>query len=318
LDDRIDTLQGPATLASRLVGVTFVLLIVGASVRVNGAGLACPDWPLCFGKVIPPMDLGVAFEFGHRVLAGAVSIGYLVLVALMVRARQQVGRPLLLLAGLGLAVLVTQVVLGGLTVLELLAEWTVASHLLAGNLFCVTLLLLALGLREQARPITRTPVSVALRVFAVLMAFALPTQLVLGGFVSSSHAGLACGTWPTCDGVTYFPTFAGLVGLQLMHRIVAYGLLGLAVVGVVLTRGKGRAGRVTGVLLALVLVQAALGVANVLLTMPVEVTLAHTAGAAALMLTVGWLNWEAWRAPLTRPATASQRLPGGAFFGGAP
>ena len=318
MDDRIDTLQGPATLASRLVGVTFVLLIVGASVRVYGAGLACPDWPLCFGKVIPPMDLGVAFEFGHRVLAGAVSIGYLVLVALMVRARQQVGRPLLLLAGLGLAVLVTQVVLGGLTVLELLAEWTVASHLLAGNLFCVTLLLLALGLREQARPITRTPVSVALRVFAVLMAFALPTQLVLGGFVSSSHAGLACGTWPTCDGVTYFPTFAGLVGLQLMHRIVAYGLLGLAVVGVVLTRGKGRAGRVTGVLLALVLVQAALGVANVLLTMPVEVTLAHTAGAAALMLTVGWLNWEAWRAPLTRPATASQRLPGGAFFGGAP
>jgi cytochrome c oxidase assembly protein subunit 15 len=130
------------------------------------------------------------------------------------------------------------------------------------------------------------------------MALAIPTQLALGGYVSGSHAGLACGTWPTCDGVNWFPTFGGLVGLQLMHRVVAYGLLAGAVYGAGVTRMRGPAGRIAGLLLALVLIQAGLGVANVLLQLKWEITLAHTAGAASLMLCTAWLNWEAWRAPV--------------------
>ncbi len=298
-------LSGPSRLANGLVAVTFVLLIVGASVRVHGAGLACPDWPLCFGKVIPPIDFGVAFEFGHRVLAGLVSLGYFALLAWLVRVREAAGRGLLIGAVVGLVILAVQVVLGGLTVLELLAQWTVASHLLAGNAFCLTLLLIALGLRERMHPVSRPAVGALERSFAVFMAVAIPSQLVLGGFVSSSYAGLACGTWPTCDGVNWAPTFSGLVGLQVMHRLVAYGLLGAALGGVAITRGQGRIGRVSVVLLGLVLLQAGIGIANVLLLLPVEVTLAHTAGAASLMLCTAWLNWEAWRAPLAVAANAS-------------
>ncbi len=57
-----------------LAGLTYGLIVLGALVRAHGAGLSCPDWPLCFGEVIPQLDFKVAFEFGHRVVAGSVAI----------------------------------------------------------------------------------------------------------------------------------------------------------------------------------------------------------------------------------------------------
>lgn len=307
---RPNELAGPSWLARGLVAVTYALLIVGASVRVHGAGLACPDWPLCFGEVIPPIDFGVAFEFGHRVLAGLVSLGYLGLLGWLAARRDAAGRGILRLAAFGLAVLGVQVVLGGLTVWELLAEWTVTSHLLAGNTFCLTLLLLALALHERAHPVERPAVGPWERGAAVAAAALLLAQLVLGGLVSSSFAGLACGTWPTCDGTRWFPTFQGLVGLQLTHRLVAYALLAAAGALVVVARGSPRLVPVAWGFLGLVVLQASLGVANVLLRLPVEVTLAHTAGAAGLVLCTTWLQWEVWRAPYrTVGAEPVVRLP---------
>ena len=185
-------LAAPSYLVNRLVVAVYVLLVFGASVRVNGAGLACPDWPLCFGQVIPAIDYGIAFEFGHRVYAGLVSLVFLALGAMLYREREAAGRPLLLGWGVAAVLLIIQVILGGLTVLELLAEWTVSSHLLTGNLFCVAIFLLALGLREASQPIEREAVGPLVRGFAVFMALAIPAQLVLGGYVSASYAGLAC------------------------------------------------------------------------------------------------------------------------------
>ena len=150
---------------------------------------------------------------------------------------------------------------------------------------------------------------VAKLVGAAVLARAVPTQLVLGGFVSASYAGLACGTWPTCDGVTWFPTFSGLVGLQLVHRLMAYALLALALIGVVLFRSHPRLAVASRAFLLLVVVQGTLGVANVLLALPAEVTLAHTAGAASLMLCVAWLNYETWRAPVASVSTAPKSVP---------
>lgn len=291
-----------------LVGVTYVLIVLGAAVRANDAGLACPDWPLCFGQVVPALDVKVAFEFGHRVLAGLVSLGFVAIAVQALRdrvLRSRVGA----LLGVAAVVLATQIVLGGLTVLELLAEWTVTSHLLTGNAFAVVLLLIALRLRELGSPVDRAPVGSAERAVAALVAIVVIAQLALGGLVASSHAGLACGTWPGCNGPAWFPTWSGLIGLQVMHRAVAYTLLGVVLLALAATRGRGRTGRGALVLVGLVILQVVIGVANVLLHLPVEVTVLHSAGAAAIVLATAWLNRETWKAPLRRTETLPHALP---------
>jgi cytochrome c oxidase assembly protein subunit 15 len=299
------TVSTLSRLTFALVAATWALLVFGASVRVHGAGLACPDWPLCFGEVIPEIDVGVAFEFGHRVIAGLISLAFLGLAGAVFTRRGETGPAPLRIIAAAAVVLAVQIVLGGLTVLELLAEWTVTSHLIAGNTFCMLLLVLALALREAAAPVRRPEVSWASRGLAVVMAVVVPAQVALGGLVASSYAGLACGTWPTCDGTTWFPTFEGLVGLQLAHRVVAYVLLATALAAAVGSRGPGA--RVARALFGVVVVQAALGVANVWLRLPVEVTLLHSAGAAASFMGTAWLNWEVWRAPVAAfgPAVAA-------------
>ncbi len=289
---------------SRIVGVlvaaTYGLIVFGAAVRVHGAGLACPDWPLCFGEVIPPIDFQVFMEFGHRVLAGSISLVFLGVLVATVRRRASVGRLPVGLAVVAAVVLVIQVILGGLTVLELLAEWTVTSHLLSGNTFCMLLMLLGFSLAEADQPVDRSAVGWGSRAVALGLALVVPAQLALGGLVASSYAGLACGTWPTCDGTTWFPTFEGLVGLQLMHRLMAYALVVAA--GAAAVMARGRAATPARLVFLFVMVQAGIGIANVLMRMPVEVTLAHSAGAAAVWLSTAWLNWEAWRSPVAAAA----------------
>lgn len=294
----------PSSFAFGLVGLTFFLMVFGSTVRVHGAGLACPDWPLCFGEVVPAYEFKVYLEFGHRVVAGFVSLGFVGLFGWTWR-NGMLGR----VRGLGMwfalaaLALCTQVVLGGLTVLELLAEWTVASHLVTGNTFCCLLLMIALTLREAEAPRTRTETTHVARAVALMAMVLVPMQVVMGGLVSASEAGLACGTWPGCNGDVWFPTFSGLVGLQVMHRIMAYTVAAVLLVNAFVQRGEGRiTARLTG---GLVCVQVALGVANVMLQLPAEVTLLHSAGADALMLCSAWTLRAVFDAPLAAAPKAS-------------
>jgi cytochrome c oxidase assembly protein subunit 15 len=279
-----------------LAGVTYVLIVLGALVRAHGAGLACPDWPLCFGQVIPEFDFKVAFEWGHRVLAGSVGLVFVALSALVLRhpALRRACGPGVAIAA---ALLAAQIVLGGLTVLELLATWTVTSHLVTGNAFALALVLISRklqwigagsqGARPAASPVQRFATSLAASMLLV--------QVVLGGLVSSSYAGLACPDWPTCMNGEFFPTWRGIQGLHLLHRTVGYATLVAIAACAWLAREHPGTRRWLATAAGLAVLQVAVGVANVLLRIPVEITGLHSALAAGLICTLGVALREAWR-----------------------
>jgi cytochrome c oxidase assembly protein subunit 15 len=281
---------------SGLVALTFGLIVLGALVRAHDAGLACPDWPLCFGEVIPQMNLEVAFEWSHRSVAGAVALWF---AALAWSSRRQPNRPasmdrLLAVAALLLGV---QILLGALTVWLKLASWTVTAHLLTGNAFALTCFCVVLVLREQALP---TPAEArprapdlarwALAVVSVCLFF----QVALGGLVSSQYAGMACPEWPACNGGVFFPSWSGSVGLHLLHRMNGYALvLGLGIVAW-LCRGEPALRRATALACLLGFGQAVVGIANVLTGIPAQVTGLHSALAAALVLNMTFAARETW------------------------
>ncbi len=267
-----------------LVVATYGLIVLGALVRANDAGLACPDWPLCFGELVPRFDVRVAFEWGHRAIAGSIAIGFALLAWRTLRVpelRARHGRSLAAAALL----LATQIVLGGLTVLELLAAWTVTSHLLTGNAFAATLLWIALDLRDSGRGAAApAPLSPALKSTVLATGVLLLLQMLLGGLVASRYAGLACAEWPACSPEGWFPSFEGAVGLHLVHRWNAALLLAALVIAWRAAHEHAALRRLAGLALAIGCAQFVVGVANVLLALPVEVTGLHSALAAALVL----------------------------------
>ena len=275
--------------------MTYGLMVLGALVRANGAGLACPDWPLCFGEVVPAFDLKVGFEWSHRAVAGAVSLGLAAVTLASVRSgsARHVRAPLIVAWGL----LLVQVVLGGLTVLLRLAPWTVVAHLAVGTSFAITLLLISRTLAEGSGQ-RRVDLPAGVAPVAVVAAAVLAVQVLLGGMVSSSGAGPICGpVFPDCLGRGWFPSFEGLIGLHVLHRANAVLVASLFSALFVLTRGSRaprEIARLSAVATALVWMQFGVGAANVLLGLPVEITGLHTALAAALSLLAALLLREVW------------------------
>jgi heme a synthase len=292
--------------------LAFAVVLLGAYVRLSGAGLGCPDWPGCYGRLSPwhagaeiaaaqavdplgPVSSGKAWkEMLHRYLAGGLGVLILGIAVLAWRRLPPGGRAL---PGLLLALLLFQALLGRWTVTLQLKPLVVAAHLLGGM---ATLAGLA-WLWWRARPSVALPAPAWLARGLLLLVL---LQIALGGWVSGNGAALACPDLPTCQGAWWPPAdfaaafhplasangldLAALTAMHLMHRLVA----GLVFVGVLLLAARlARFSKgIAALLLALVSVQLMLGMANVLLGLPLPLALAHDAGAAALLLCLVWVN----------------------------
>lgn len=305
---------------------TFVVVVVGAFVRLTDAGLGCPDWPGCYGQITPtraaqdiakavaeqggvhgPVSIQKAWhEMFHRYLAGA--LGFLILgIAVMawVRRKALAQSPWLATGLLGLVCF--QAALGMWTVTLLLKPVIVTLHLLGGM---ATLALLAWLAARQMR--WEPPRATALRPWAALGLLLLVAQIALGGWVSTNYAALACIDFPTCHG-EWVPTMDFQHGFQLLRELghtaagdkLSYDALtaihwthrvGAVVVTVYLAwlawRAAGSGLRTIAAVMAVLLAaQVSLGIANILTGLKLAVAVAHNGGAALLLVTLAVLNF---------------------------
>ena len=295
-----------ARIATATAILMFALIVVGSIVRTTGSGLACPDWPLCHGRLIPPLQFNILIEWFHRLLALIVGIGLLA-TAIWTWGRRATRARLGGLAALCIVLYLSQAFLGALTVWHLLDPNVVSGHLAMALLLFSALLALGLVARHEAgeRPAVARPAGLR-RWFGVAVG-AIWFQAVLGGMVSTNHASLVCPDWPTCNGA-WFPPMTGLVGLQMSHRFAAYLLtVFLAALAWRARRAPAVRGLATA-LFVLVLVQGGIGVMNLLLGIPVWVSALHL-GNAALMLAlaiVGTFRLAAMPAVVREEAPAGE------------
>ena len=295
--------------ASRLglatVVVMFGLMVLGSIVRTTGSGLACPDWPLCHGRLIPPLQFNVLVEWTHRLLALVVSLQLAALAGWIVFHRELRGRlgGLMLLA---LGLLAAQILLGALTVWKLLDPGIVGGHLAVALMLFSTVLTLTLAAgaeREGDAPAGPRPAG--LLPLAAVATIATFGQAVLGGMVSTHHAGLACPDWPTCHG-EWIPPLVGGVALQFFHRLGGYLLVAVVLLTAFRARMAPDPGLRAGALLAgsLVIAQVGLGVCNVLLGTPVWLSAVHLATAITILAMLVTVTFRTAALPAAAPALA--------------
>ena len=302
-----------------LAALAFAVIVLGAWVRLTGAGLGCPDWPGCYGRMVvgpgetalgPDVDRGKAWrEMLHRYAAGALGLGLLLLALLAVRNRRRSGAGPIALP-IGLVVLVAfQAALGAWTVTLRLQPAIVVAHLLGGLAILGGVWRLYLGVPATRRG-TAGAGPIRLRAAAAAGVAVLAVQIALGGWTSANYAALACPDFPACQG-SWWPDADYAAGFRLwqesgtgfeggvldgrartaihfVHRIGAAAtvlyLAGLC--GAALRRGGASRGLVSaGVsVLGLLVLQVVLGISNVWLGLPLAVAVAHNAGAALLLL----------------------------------
>ncbi|MCT7972674.1 COX15/CtaA family protein [Laspinema olomoucense] len=169
---------------------TLLLMAVGSATRVMNAGLACPDWPLCYGKLVPTqqMNLQVFLEWFHRLDAGLIGLSAIALAGLSWWDRRDLPGWLPFASTGALGLIVFQAVLGGLTVTELLRFDIVTAHLGTALLFFTTLLIIGMALL----PYQGTGSVGKLPWIGLFGAIFVYVQSLLGGLVGSQWALHQC------------------------------------------------------------------------------------------------------------------------------
>jgi cytochrome c oxidase assembly protein subunit 15 len=302
------------------VGLTLVVVTLGAWVRLTDAGLGCPDWPGCYGRLVVseeihadpevadltaarPLEAGKAWrEMIHRYAATTLGIVCLLLATIAIARRKEPGQPIVLpILLLGLVIL--QGLLGMWTVTLQLLPIIVVLHLLGGLSVLSCLFWLARGKPPAIEAGT------GLKALGIAALAALALQILLGGWTSANYAALACPDFPTCQ-TEWWPDIADFgEGFNLIHEVgpdyeggvldhpprvaIHFGhrlgalLATLLIVAFALrllarTGARGAAAAVLAALAA----QVGLGISIVVFGVPLPVAVAHNGVAAILLLTV--------------------------------
>ena len=292
-----------ATLSLTALLSVLALMTVGSIVRVTGNGLGCPDWPLCYGQVVPPLKLSAWVEFSHRFIGALTSaqiVGMGVLAWRQRRREAWVFGPTMLAIGL----LVVQVSLGGIHVLFELppsSGWmhTGVAMAIAGVVASQVALThpAAQALSARAAAVVQRDRGLPI---AVATTAAVTYLLILtGSYVTRSGASLACPAFPHCGAEAAELIFPQLVKIQMLHRFTAFGVALTACLTLWRLIQAGREERgfraATLALTILIAIQFGLGISNVLLRLPPWSRTLHLAVAALLWTGLVMLWTVLWR-----------------------
>ena len=265
-------------LAVVTIAATFVLIGLGGLVRATDSGLGCPDWPRCFGRLVPPAELHPWIEHSHRLVASVV----VVLVALLVVAAWRTGQERVVrrAAVAALVLVLAQAMIGAFVVWWKLRADSVTLHL--ATALALVAMLIFIDFRARHGPARRHGQDRRFVRLVEVGAGLLYLQMLVGSTVTGHQAGLAyplAVVWPDLG-----PSVARI---QLAHRVLAVVVATLIVVTWVVARRTQRAHptvtRLAGYAAGLVAVQVALGMANVANRLSALTVVPH--------LTVGALLW---------------------------
>jgi heme o synthase len=273
-------------LAAATTATTFVLIAVGGLVRATDSGLGCPDWPRCFGKLVPPAEFHPWIEHSHRLVASVL----IVLVAVLAVAAWRTGqaRSVRWAAVGAVAVVLSQALLGAIVVWRKLEADSVTLHLATALALLGLVEFIAFRSRWPARDraaaagrsrrFTRLTMAVAALVYV---------QMLVGSTVTGHQAGLAFPDFPLMNGRLVPDLTLTAARLQVLHRALAM-VVGAAIVALWLVarrtqRAHPTVTRLAGYASGLVVVQIGLGVANVWDRLSALTVVPH--------LAVGSLTW---------------------------
>ncbi len=304
----------------------FIVVMLGAYVRLSAAGLGCPDWPTCYGHVTAagalenqaavnaayphrPIEYGKAVrEMVHRYGAGTLGLFVLLLAGWALAQRRNPRQPVATPVAL-VVIIIMQALLGMLTVTWLLKPLIVTLHLLGGMTTLALLWWLALPGEESGSPAGEA--TALLKRLAVLALAVLFLQIALGGWTSSNYAAVACPDFPRCQAQWWpqtdfreaFVLWRGLgidyeggvldhparIAIHLTHRIGAVlATATLTALGIMaVARAQTRRLRIAGIVVLLaVALQLAIGISMVVEGFPLPLATLHNTGAALLLLAV--------------------------------
>lgn len=278
---------------------TLILMAIGSATRVMNAGLACPDWPLCYGELVPAkqMNLQVFLEWFHRLDAALIGLSAIALGSLSWWHRTSLPKWLPWASTFALFLIVFQGILGGLTVTELLRFDIVTAHLGTALLFFTTLLIIGTGLT----PYQGTGTVGKLPLVGFTAAVFVYLQSLLGALVGSRWALHQCFAGDQLCDVMYSHIF-GLVPPTIATLAVVFMSWRTPALHPVLRKLANMAG-------GLLILQLLLGVATFRLHLQVEpLTVSHQAIGATLLGTLvvftvlsirDWLTHREVQAALT-------------------
>ncbi len=265
---------------------TYLLMIMGTFVTSTGSGLACPDWPLCYGSIRPPLQLNIWFEWGHRLLGATAAL--LISLSTYFVWRNFKGAPRFL-TGAILALLFSGILLGGVIVLieaptldNLLHTAIISSHLIISTLVLICLVFTFRYVVIRKNSFTSRGLLYPL-IFGVLY-----FQVILGILVRYSGATVACPDFPLCLGEV-IPVFTHYtITLHFLHRVGALTVFLLTCFNLYRSIREMDGIFASVITFGLVLLQGLFGMSIVLTGMFLPFIILH--GATGFLL-LGWLAY---------------------------